>query len=248
MRTSNPTLNDKIFQGAKAAQGEEVMTLEGAVNKTGLLILITMVSAAWSWYEFFNGRGADAMTIYMGGGALVGFILALIIMFKKTTAGLLSPVYAVAEGIMLGAFSAFVETRYPGIPMQAIAITFGILFALLLVYKSGLIPVTQNFRLGVAAATGGILVLYLFSFVLGFFGIEMSFLHSSSPISILISLAIVVVASLNLVLDFDFIERAAEAGVPKYMEWYSGFALLVTLVWLYLEVVRLLIKLQSRNR
>ncbi|MFQ5550667.1 MAG: Bax inhibitor-1/YccA family protein [Gemmatimonadales bacterium] len=248
MRTANPTLNDKVFQSATARAGEEVMTVEGTVNKSGLLILITMISAAWSWYEFFHGRGAEAMVGYMAGGAIVGFIVALIIIFNKTAAGMLAPVYAVAEGVMLGAFSAFVETRYPGIPMQAIGITFGIFFALLIAYKSGLIPVTANFRLGVAAATGGIVVLYLFSWILQMFGINMVFLHSAGPLGILISLAIVVIASLNLVLDFDFIERGAEAGAPKYMEWYAGFALLVTLVWLYIEVVRLLIKLQSRNR
>ena len=158
------------------------------------------------------------------------------------------PIYAVLEGLLLGGISSLYNQRFQGLPLQAVALTFGVFIAFLIVYRMGLIRATERFRLGVVAATGGIAVMYLLSFVLGFFGVRMSFLHDSSPLSIGISLVIVAVAALNLVLDFDFIERGVEQGAPKFMEWYGAFGLLVTLVWLYLEILRLLSKLQGRGR
>ena len=180
-------------------------------------------------------------------GGLGGFIVALITVFKPRVSPYTAPIYAALEGLLLGGISALYNARFEGLPAQAVALTFGVFVALLIVYRTGLIRATENFRMGVVAATGGIMVMYLLSFVLGFFGIQMSFLHDSSPLSIGISLVIVVVAALNLVLDFDFIERGVAHGAPKFMEWYAAFGLLVTLVWLYLEILRLLSKLQDRK-
>jgi len=184
---------------------------------------------------------------FIGLGALAGFAVAIATVFKKTWAPITAPLYAALEGLVLGGISAMFERSYPGIAVQAVTLTFGVLAALLIAYTSRLIPVTANFRLGVAAATGGIMLVYLASFVLGFFGIAMPFLHDSGPIGIGVSLFIVVIAALNLVLDFDFIEQGAQNNLPKYMEWYAAFGLTVTLVWLYLEIIRLLAKLRSRR-
>ena len=175
-----------------------------------------------------------------------GLVLALVTVFKHTWSPVTAPMYAVAEGLFLGALSAVFEARYPGIVVQAVMLTFGTLFALLMVYRSGLIKVTENFKLGVFAATGGIMLIYLAGFVLSFFSIRIPYIHESGLIGIGFSLFVVVIASLNLVLDFDFIEKAAEQGVPKYMEWYAGFGLIVTLIWLYIEFLRLLSKLRDR--
>ena len=180
------------------------------------------------------------------GGAIVGFILALIISFKAHTAPYLAPIYAIFEGVFLGAISGIFELRFPGIVMQAIALTFGTLGCLLLAYKSGLIKATENFKLGVVAATGAIAVLYLVNFVMSFFGANMNFISSPTPIGIAFSAVVVVIAALNLVLDFDFIEKGVANKNPKYMEWYGAFGLLVTLCWLYLEILRLLSKIRDR--
>ena len=180
-------------------------------------------------------------------GAIGGFIIALITIFKKHLAPYTVPGYALLEGLALGGLSKFFESTYPGIVQQAVVLTFGTLGALLLAYRSGLIKATENFKLGVVAATGGIAFIYLISFILGFFGIHMSAIHGNSMFSIGFSLVVVVIAALNLVMDFDFIEEGAEQGAPKYMDWYGAFGLMVTLIWLYLELLRLLAKLQSRR-
>lgn len=194
-----------------------------------------------------DGINLPSMLMPMAmGGAIVGFILALIISFKAHTAPYLAPVYAIFEGVFLGAISGIFELRFPGIVMQAIALTFGTLGCLLLAYKSGLIKATENFKLGVVAATGAIAVLYLVNFVMSFFGANMSFISSPTPIGIAFSAVVVVIAALNLVLDFDFIEKGVANKNPKYMEWYGAFGLLVTLCWLYLEILRLLSKIRDR--
>jgi uncharacterized YccA/Bax inhibitor family protein len=180
-------------------------------------------------------------------GGIGGFILALITIFKKTWSPVTAPIYAGLEGLFLGGISAMFEVRFPGIVMNAVMLTFGTLLALLAAYRSGLIKATENFKLGVVAATGAIFLVYMASWIAGFFGKSFGFLHDSSWLSIGISAFVVVIAALNLVLDFDFIEKGVEQGAPKYMEWYAGFGLIVTLVWLYLEILRLLSKLQSRN-
>lgn len=244
MRTGNPALNAKTFAGYAAT--ERVMTIEGTVNRTGLLLVLLLLGAGWSWRVFY-AEGMAATMPYIWGGALGGFVVALVTIFKKEWAAVTAPVYAVLEGLCLGALSGLFETQFPGIVLQAVGLTFGTLLALLVAYKSGVIKATENFKLGVVAATGGIALVYLATLVLGFFGVAIPFIHGSGPIGILFSLFVVVIAALNLVLDFDFIESGAAQGAPRFMEWYAAFGLMVTLIWLYLEILRLLAKLRSRN-
>ena len=180
-------------------------------------------------------------------GGIGGFVVALVTIFKKSWAPITAPIYALLEGLVLGGISAMTELRFPGIPMQAVGLTFGTLVALLLVYRAGIIKVTDNFRLGVVAATGGIALFYIATMIMGFFGVRFPSVFGAGPLGIGISVFVVIVAALNLVLDFDLIERGAQMGAPKYMEWYGAFALIVTLIWLYLEILRLLQKLRSRN-
>jgi len=245
MRTANPALRQKIFMGETAT--DEPMTIQGTVNKTGILLVLLMASAIFVWRKFFEAPDYASVSVWMWGGLIAGLVLALITIFKKTWAPYTSPFYALAEGLFLGGISAVFEHQYPGIVMNAVALTFGVLFCLLLAYKSRLIKVTENFRMGVVAATGAIFLVYMVNFIMGFFGASVPFLHSNGWMGIGISVFIVVIASLNLVLDFDFIEKGAEHGAPKYMEWYAAFGLLVTLVWLYLEILRLLAKINSRR-
>ena len=247
MRTANPALKERTFTEVRAAAGEPAMSLQGTATKSLALVLLTVFSASFTWNAVASGN-VGILTPAMLVGGIGGFIVALITVFKPKTSPYTGPIYAVLEGLLLGGVSALYNARFAGLPAQAVALTFGVFIALLIVYRLGLIKATENFRLGVVAATGGIMIMYLISFVLGFFGVRMGFLHDSSPLSIGISLVIVVVAALNLVLDFDFIERGVEHRAPKYMEWYAAFGLLVTLVWLYLEMLRLLSKLQSRSR
>jgi uncharacterized YccA/Bax inhibitor family protein len=246
MRTSNPTLNDKVFERAGYGSGDS-MTINGTVNKMGILLVLVLIPAAWMWNQVLGAwEPSQAMGPALIGG-IGGFIFALITIFKKTWAPVTAPIYALLEGLFLGGISAIAHQQYPWVPMQAVGLTFGTLFILLLAYRTGLIKATENFKLGVVAATGGIAMLYLVSIVMGFFGASIPFIHSNGMWGILFSLFVVVIAALNLVLDFDFIEKGSEMGAPKYMEWYAAFGLLVTLVWLYLEILRLLTKLQSRD-
>ena len=247
MRTANPALNQKTFEGVRGMADVEAMTIQGTVNKTGLLLILTALPAAWVWNQFFAAQNPAVAVPWMLGGAILGFIIALVTIFKKEWAMVTAPAYAICEGLFLGGISAFYELQFRGIVIQAVALTFGTLAALLLAYKSGLIKATENFKLGVAAATGGIALVYILSMVLGFFGMRIPYLHDTGPIGIGISVFIVIIAALNLVLDFDFIEQGATQGAPKYYEWYASFALLVTLIWLYLEILRLLAKLRSRR-
>ena len=246
MRSSNPALKENTFTGVRAAAGEPAMTLQGTATKSLLLIILTVFSASFTWNAVASGNTAILGPATIVGG-LGGFIVALITVFKPKVSPYTGPIYAVLEGLLLGGISSMYNQRFQGLPLQAVALTFGVFIAFLIVYRMGLIRATERFRLGVVAATGGIMVMYLLSFVLGFFGVRMNFLHDSSPLSIGISLVIVAVAALNLVLDFDFIERGVEQRAPKFMEWYAAFGLLVTLVWLYLEMLRLLAKLQGRR-
>ena len=243
MRTANPVLSANAFAGVRGvATGGRVMTVQGTVNKTGLLLILLLVSASWVW-----GRTA-AMAAIPGVawlGLIGGFIVAIVTVFKKDWAPVTGPLYAVLEGLFLGGISAFFEMRYPGIVIQAVSLTFGTLAALLFAYTSRLIKVTQSFRLGVTAATGGIFLVYMASWILGFFGVHMPFIHEGGLIGIGFSLFVVTIAALNLVLDFDFIERGAEGNLPKYMEWFAAFGLMVTLVWLYIAILRLLVKLRG---
>ena len=246
MRTSNPALNKKTFQGIGAYTGTETMTLQGTVNKTALLLLLVVASAAYTWNMFLENRTQEMM-MWMIGGALGGFAVAIATVFKKEWAPVTSPLYALAEGLFLGAISATPEAQYPGIVIQAVALTFGTAGCLLIAYKSGFIRPSENFKLGVFAATGGIAMIYMATIVLGFFGVSMPFIYGNGWFSIGFSLFVVIIAALNLVLDFDFIEQGAKSGVPKFMEWYAAFGLMVTLIWLYIEILRLLAKVNSRR-
>jgi uncharacterized YccA/Bax inhibitor family protein len=246
LRTSNPALNDKAFQTAGVGTGE-AMTLNGTVNKTGFLLLLVVAAAAWTWHLYLNSSTPEMALGLAGIGVIGGLIVAIVTIFKKEWAGFTAPIYALLEGLALGGISAMFESKYHGIAIQAVSLTFGTMFVLLLAYRSGLIPVTQNFRLGVIAATGGIAIFYVVSIVLGFFGIHFTSLFGGGPIGIAFSVIVVIVAALNLVLDFDFIETGVRMGAPKYMEWYAGFGLMVTLIWLYLEILRLLSKIRDRN-
>ena len=240
MRSGNPALNKKTFENLTNTSGG-VMTLDGAVNKTAISLLLLMCAA---YYTYSNG---DLSLIWPG--FIGGFILAMITIFKKEWSPVTVPVYAVLEGLALGGISSVYAHEYTGIVQQAIFLTFGIFATLLFAYKTKVIKPTENFKLGVFAATGGIAIVYLASFIMSMFGSGMSIMNpdNSSLMSIGFSLFVVVIASLNLVMDFDFIEEAAESGAPKYMEWYGAFGLLVTLVWLYLEILRLLAKLSGRD-
>ncbi len=247
MRTANPALNSKTFSNFRTiTSASDAMTIQGTVNKTVILLLLLVVPAVWIWQKTFAISGQEIFP-WIVGGAIGGFIVALITVFKKQWASVTAPLYAILEGLFLGGISAIFEAKYGGIVFQAVVLTFGILFCLLLVYKSGLIKVTENFKLGVVAATGGIALVYFISFILGMFGVNMPFIHDNGIIGIGISIFIVIIAALNLVLDFDFIDNGAASSAPKYMEWYAAFGLLVTLVWLYLEIIRLLAKLSSRR-
>lgn len=246
MRTGNPTLNERTFQNQSGAAADGAMTIQGTVNKTLLLLGMSIATASYTWTQFLQGNQSFAMMLGFGGAA-AGLVFGLICSFKPGTARITAPLYAAAEGLFLGGISALMEAKFEGIVIQAVALTFGVMFALLFVYKTGLIKVTENFRLGVAAATGAIALFYLVTFALRAFNIyEIPYIHESGLIGIGFSVFVVVLASLNLVLDFDFIESGAAQGAPKFMEWYAAFGLMVTLVWLYIEILRLLAKLRSR--
>ena len=236
-RSANPAFTRNFGSTYGDIPLNERMTLDGAVNKTGILLSLCFGGAFIGWN----------IPQLMLPAAIIGFILALVTIFRSPAkAGSTAPLYALSQGIFLGGITMIFEAQFPGIAMQALALTFGILATLLVCYKSGLILPTQNFRLMLVSAIGGIMILYLVNFVMSFFGSTLSFLTSNSPMSIGISLIIVGVAALSLVLDFDFIEEGAEKGMPKYMEWYGAFSLMVTLIWLYLEILRLLAKMRSR--
>lgn len=251
MRSGNPALGENTFldigSGRVVSRDGSTMTLSGTVNKSGILLALILVTAAFVWGKYEGPESAAAIMPWVAVGGIGGFILAMITIFKKTWAPVTAPVYALLEGLFLGGISAMFEARFPGIVMQAVGLTFGTLAALLMAYRSGLIRATENFKLGVVAATGGIFILYLVNFGMSFFGKSIPFIHESGLLGIGFSAFVVVIAALNLVLDFDFIENGVEEGAPKYMEWYGAFGLMVTLVWLYLEILRLLAKLQSRD-
>ena len=244
MRTSNPALNERAFRGQVAIG--EAMTLQGTVNKTGLLLLFVVITAAWTW-GLSHSEQPSAAVPWMLGGLIGGFIVALVTIFKKEWSPVTAPIYALLEGLVLGGISALFERSYPGVAIQAVGLTFGTLFVMLLAYKSGIIRATQGFKIGVIAATGGIAVFYLVEMVLGFFfHIQVPAINGSGFWGIAFSLFVVIIAALNLVLDFDLIETGVHLGAPKYMEWYGAFGLMVTLIWLYLEILRLLAKARRR--
>lgn len=253
MRSGNPALKESTFldlgSGTVVSRPDQVMTLNGTANKTGLLLLLATLTGAWAWSQALTPTGeiAPGFGLYMWGGLIGGFVMALVTVFKKEWAPVTAPLYALLKGLALGAISAMYNFQLEGIVLQAVMLTFGTLFAMLFAYRSGLVKATENFKMGVVAATGGIMLVYLATIVLGLFGINIPMIHDSGLIGIGFSLFVVVIAALNLVLDFDMIETGVQARAPKYMEWYGAFGLMVTLVWLYIEFLRLLAKLQSRD-
>lgn len=246
-KSSNPALDANVFTRRFNHFGDHeqttFMTIGGTVNKIAFLLLLVVSAAIITWTMFF--QAATLVPTFMMIGGIGGFILALVTIFKKEYSPVTAPIYAILEGLFLGGVSAFFEAQFSGIAFQAVLLTMGTLLSLLFIYKSGLINVTENFKLGVAAATGGIALVYLISFGMSLFGPTIPYIHESGLIGIGFSLFVVVIAALNLVMDFDFIEQGAEQKAPKYMEWYAAFGLMVTLIWLYIEFLRLLSKLRD---
>jgi uncharacterized YccA/Bax inhibitor family protein len=242
MQSGNPVLNTKTFETVPVG---ERMTIGGTINKTAMLLALVMITAIYTWGQFTATKDPATIMPLLWTGVIGGLIFCLITSFKSEWAPITAPIYALLEGLVIGGLSAFFEMAYPGIVVQAAGLTFGTLFVMLMAYKSGLIQATEKFKLGVIAATGGIALLYLVSLVMSMFGKPIGFIHEGGTFGILFSGFVVVIAALNLVLDFDFIRQGSEQGAPKYMEWYGAFALIVTLVWLYLEILRLLAKLRK---
>jgi uncharacterized YccA/Bax inhibitor family protein len=257
LRTANPALNEGTFSRFRTKEGAQAiaggMTIQGVVNKTAFLLLLLILSAGYIWKLYFDqspGKslpfGVDFKTLMMIGG-IGGLVIGLVASFLPRFAMVLGPVYVILQGVFLGGLSAFLETIFKGIVMQAVGLTFGTMFGLLFLYKTGIVKVTQNFRLGVISATGGIAIVYLVTYIMHALGRNVPYIHDAGIPGIIFSGFVVVIASLNLVLDFDFVEQGAATGAPKYMEWYAAFGLMVTLVWLYIEILRLLAKIRGRK-
>jgi uncharacterized YccA/Bax inhibitor family protein len=242
MSSKNPIFSSSVIENAPVAYGAP-MTVQGAVQKTGILLSLVSVGAAFAWNS--ASRGGSEVLIMLG--LIVGLIAALVTCFKKEWSPVTAPVYALFEGLLLGGISAKLNAAYPGIALQACMLTFGTLFALLGAYRLGWIRATEQFKAVVIAGTMAIGLVYLVSMVANLFGAQVPLIHDSGQVGILFSLAVVVIASMNLILDFDFMERAAAAQAPKYMEWYSAFGLMVSLIWLYMEILKLLVKLARRR-
>jgi uncharacterized YccA/Bax inhibitor family protein len=238
----NPSLSETTFRGLPRVAGD-LMTLQGTVNKTGFALLAVLAGASITW----NVEG-PLLLILLLTGFVGGLVLAIATVIKKEWAPVTTVPYGFLEGLVLGAISRMYEARSQGVAVMAVGLTLAVLCAMLLAYSSRIIRVTETFRMGVVTATGGIALFYLISMGLSFFGVRTPLIHDATPLGILFSLVVVGIAAMNLVLNFDFIERGAAGGAPKYMEWYGAFGMLVTLVWLYLELLRLLAKITGRRR
>lgn len=246
MQTSNPVLTTDTFPRQGNLSIGEAMTMQGTVFKTLLLLAVVMLSSLWTWSLFLKTGNPASVQGLMIIGVVGGLILAIATTFKQTWAPITAPLYAAFQGLFIGGISAIMNAAFPGIVIQAATLTFGTLAAMLFLYQTKWIQVNDTFRMIVVSATGGIMVAYLISWVLSFFGIQVPFIYGNGIAGILFSLFVIGVAALNFVLDFDFIDRAVARGTPKYMEWYGAFALMVTMIWLYIEFLRLLSKLKQR--
>lgn len=245
MALNNPALSEKAFSDFKESDFRAgAMTVGGTVGKTMVLLALLMVAAVYTWYLYYQGQDVTGFLIV---GLIGSLVTSLITIFFKKAAFITAPLYVILNGLMLGAISAWTDYSYPGIVINAILITVGTLFLMLAIYTLRIIKVTPGFTLGIVICTASIALVYLIDIILGFFGISVPFIHETGWIGIGISLFIVAIAALNLLLDFHFIETEAQSGAPKYMEWYAAFGLMVTLIWLYMEILRLLSKLNSRN-
>ena len=239
MRTSNPAFNSDTFSGFGYV--DQTMTVYGTVNKSVLLLLLSVISASVVWaVPSLSGIGLVA--------SLPAFILAIATTFKPEWARITAPIYSVLKGLALGGISLSINYIYPGLPIQAVVLTFGVFFTMMIAYRSGIIRASEKFVLGVAAATGGIAIFYLISWVIGFFGISNPLISGNGLLSIGFSIVVVIIAALNLILDFENIKTGEQRGAPQYMEWYSAFSLMITLIWLYVEILILLTKLAGRNQ
>jgi uncharacterized YccA/Bax inhibitor family protein len=248
MASANPAMNEAVYERAGRADAPtHAMTIQGAVVKTALLVLILLATGLYTWSQVISGPTELTYGLLIA-GSIGGFIVALVTIFVPRISPITAPIYAALEGLVLGAISAVFEKVYPGIVPQAVALSVGVLAVMLFLYGTGIIRATEKFKIGVIAATGAVCLVYLVSAVLSLFGVRVPYIHEAGPIGIGFSLVVVVIAALNLILDFDFIEQGARHQAPKYMEWYGGFSLLVTLVWMYLEILRLLAKLRGDSR
>jgi uncharacterized YccA/Bax inhibitor family protein len=246
MRTSNPALASGVFGYLPFTSDSSVMTVQGTATRTLILLGLAIISGAWTWHLFTAAQSPSAIMPWLWGGTIGGLDLALITNFKKEWSPVTAPLYALAEGLALGGISAVYSHLYKGIVFQAVTLTLGTAVCMLLAYKLGLVRASKRFVLGVVAATGAIMLVYVVSMVLSLFHITVPGIFGNGPIGIAFSVVVVIIAALNLVLDFNFIEEGAARGAPKYMEWYGAFGLMVTLVWLYLEILRLLSKMRER--
>ena len=243
---ANPVLNSKTFSGSRVMSGEETMSIEGTVNKTGLLLLICLATASWMWTQTYKAIDPSGAVPWLIAGLIGGTALAFATIFRPQWAPITAPLYAAFEGLLLGAVSAFYAAAYPGILVQAVSLTFATLFIMLLIYRSGAIRVTPRFQRIMLVAMGAIGLYYIATIVLGLFGVDTSYFNAGGALGIGLSVVIVGVAALTLLLDFDMIAKGVEQGAPKAMEWYGAFGLMVGLVWLYLEILRLLGKVNRR--
>lgn len=248
MESRNPIMNENAFRKVSSNNtldsdfiqvGANRMTVSGAVNKTLILSAIMLLTALYGY--------TSPSSLMMWGGAIGGFVVILIASFRPQMSPTLAPIYAALEGLFVGSISAVYAAMTDGIIFQAVSLTLGVLFAMLFIYKAGIIKVTNKLRTGVYMATGAIALVYVVNIVLSFFGISLPFLHDASPMGIGISLVIIGVAAFNLLLDFDNFEKGEAYGAPAYMEWFSAMGLLVTLVWLYIEILRLVAILSSSD-
>jgi uncharacterized YccA/Bax inhibitor family protein len=247
-KSGNPALSEKVFNRDVAWQQTDVMTEKGTLNKFGLMMILLLGSASLTWKAAADG--VEVLPWVMG-SAILGLIIALVLAFKHQWASFLAPIYALVEGVFVGGISAYYnyafEQSAPGIVMQSVGLTFGVVIAMFALYRFGIIKATNKFKMVVITATAGIALFYALAMILRIFGVEMPLIHESTTMGIVFSLVVVAIAALNLILDFDMIEQGAKRGAPKYMEWYGAFGLLVTIVWLYLEILRLLSKFASRK-
>jgi uncharacterized YccA/Bax inhibitor family protein len=245
MASGNPAMNEGVYRRAERAETPaQVMTVQGTVLKTAILLVILLVAAGYTWSQTMAGGSTLTYGLVLA-GLIGGFIVALVTIFVPRLSPITAPIYAGLEGLLLGAISAAFEAQYPGLVIQALGLSVGVLAVMLFVYGTGIIRATEKFKIGVVAATGAICLVYLVDVVASLFGTRLPFIHESGAVGIGFSLVVVVIAALNLIVDFDFIERGVKLQAPTYMEWYGGFSLLVTLVWMYLEILRLLAKLRG---
>ena len=251
-KSGNPTLTEKIFDNSANAEAslQGTMSIRGTMNKFGFLLLMVIGGAAYTWHLYQDLSKGMMMTLMMT-GIFGGMICAFAMIFKPNWAQYIAPLYGILEGFFLGGISAIMndmfQKTYPGLVMQAVGLTFGVSIAMFLLYNFRVINVTDKFKSILFTATAGIGIFYFLSMILGMFHVNMPFMYDSSPLGIGISLFVVAIAALNLLMDFDMIERGAEQGAPQYMEWYGAFGLLVTIVWLYIEILKLLSRFAKRD-